>query len=173
MGLLPLGGSCERRKIPSPWEPPSPAGSSAGTDRELQKLREYSIRLAAGRTERNQHRWSLPRCYTSQPETAACWCSWWLGGETRASVDRPRERTWFGCMETTQRSWSVVCTATGGVHRTEPGSAIGALLLTRVQREGCGPAIAASSSACSQRVQLCLSKLWEHTHTGKLSTCGD
>lgn len=158
MGLVPLGGSCERRKIPLLWEPPSLAGSSAGTDGELQKLRECSIQLEAGRTERNQHRWSLPRCYTSQPQTPACWCSWWLGAETRASLDRPRERTWFGCMETAQRSWSVVYVTTGGVHRTEPGSATGALLLTRVQRGGCGPAVAASSSACSQWVQLCLSK---------------
>ena len=27
---VPLGGICEREKIPSPWEPPSPTGRSAG-----------------------------------------------------------------------------------------------------------------------------------------------
>ena len=39
MRPAPLGGNCERRKIPSPWEPPSLAGKSGRTDRELQKLK--------------------------------------------------------------------------------------------------------------------------------------
>ena len=40
MGPVSLGGNCERRKVPSPWEPPSLVGRSTGTDRELQRLRK-------------------------------------------------------------------------------------------------------------------------------------
>ena len=70
MGPAPLGGSCEREKVPSPWEPHSPAGRSEGTDRELQRLRrECSSRFAAGRRERDQDRQSLPPHCTSQPKT--------------------------------------------------------------------------------------------------------
>ena len=61
MGPAPLGGNCKRRKVPSPWEAPSPAGRSVGTKRELRRLREeHSNGFVAGRTERDQHRWSMP-----------------------------------------------------------------------------------------------------------------
>ena len=53
MGPAPLGGSCERGKVPLPWEPLSTVGRSVGTERELQRLRgEHSSQLVAGRTER-------------------------------------------------------------------------------------------------------------------------
>ena len=43
-----LGGSCERGKVPSSWKPPS-TGRSAGTEMELQRLREeHSSQLMAG-----------------------------------------------------------------------------------------------------------------------------
>ena len=38
----PLGGSLKRRKLPESQEDPSPAGRSARTERELQKLREHN-----------------------------------------------------------------------------------------------------------------------------------
>lgn len=59
IGPEPLGGTCERRKVPLPWELPSTAGRSAKTDRALRRLREkYSRWLVAGRTKKDQHRWS-------------------------------------------------------------------------------------------------------------------
>lgn len=39
MRLVPLGESCERRKVPSPEGAPSLVGKSAETKRELQRLR--------------------------------------------------------------------------------------------------------------------------------------
>ena len=39
MGPTPLGGSCERGKVPSTWEPPLLAQRSAGTYGELEWLR--------------------------------------------------------------------------------------------------------------------------------------
>ena len=52
MELVLLGGTCERGKIPSPWETPSPARISAGTERELQKLgEECGSWLGVGRTD--------------------------------------------------------------------------------------------------------------------------
>ena len=139
MGPVPLGGSCERGKVPSPWEPPSPAGRSARTEREIQRLRgECSNRLAAGRAERDQHRWSWPPCCTLQPEMRICWCAQWLGAETRVSADRPGEGTGVGCMETAQRGWSVAWAANGGVHRMKPRSAIEAPLLMHA-KGGAGP----------------------------------
>ena len=100
MGPAPLGGSCERGKVPSPWELPSPAGRSAGTERELQRLRgECSNQLTAGRRERDQHTWSWPPCCTPQPKTCNSWYEWGLGAEAWASVDRPGERTGSGSAE--------------------------------------------------------------------------
>ena len=37
MRPVPVGGSCEGGKVLSPWEPPSSAGRSAGTERELER----------------------------------------------------------------------------------------------------------------------------------------
>lgn len=94
MGPEPLGGSYERRKVPLPWELPSTAGRSARTDRALRRLREkYSRWLVAGRTEKDQHRWSWPpHCTTAEDVSlllvctgAGCWNS--------TSVDCPGERT--------------------------------------------------------------------------------
>ena len=52
MGVCPLGGNCERGKVPSPWEPPSPAE----TEKELQRLRiESSCQTVAGQRETNTH----------------------------------------------------------------------------------------------------------------------
>lgn len=56
-GSVPLGGSYERGKFPLPWEPPSKAGRSDGTDRGLQRLRgDHSNQLMTSRTEKDQHR---------------------------------------------------------------------------------------------------------------------
>ena len=89
--ILPKG------KGPSPWEPPSPTGRSTGMDRELQRRRgKDSSFFIAGRTERNQHRWSQPSGFTSQPDKSTA-------TETPASVDKPRVRTKFSCMEPVQR----------------------------------------------------------------------
>ena len=173
MGLAPLKGSCERGKVPLHWKPPSLAGRSAGTDKELQRLTgEWGRWLVAGRAEREQLRRSLSHHCTSQPKRHICWYVQQLGAETQASVDRPWERTWFGWAETTWRAWDVVQAATGGVHRTEPSSAIGATLLTQAQGEGCGPTIEASFSVCLQLAQLSCYELWAHVSTGGLPTHG-
>ena len=53
LGPVPQAGSCERGKVPAPWEAPSPSGRSMGTERELCRLRgEYNNWFVAGRTER-------------------------------------------------------------------------------------------------------------------------
>lgn len=52
MGSLPRRGSYERGKFPLPWQPPSPAGRSARTDRELQRLRGGSEQPACPRQNR-------------------------------------------------------------------------------------------------------------------------
>ena len=71
MGPAPLGGSCERRMLTSPWEPPSPAGRYARSDRELQRLERRVWELAWGtagygetNTEGPDHVTTLPspRC---------------------------------------------------------------------------------------------------------------
>lgn len=78
MRPMPLGGNYEKGMVPSPWEPPSSSEKSAGTDRELQKLRgEYTSRLVSDRAEKGQHRWSLSTCYTSEPKSCPCWCVQW------------------------------------------------------------------------------------------------
>ena len=78
MRPMPLGGNYEKGMVPSPWEPPSSSEKSAGTDRELQKLRgECTSRLVSDRAEKDQHRWSLPTCYTSEPKSCPCWCVQW------------------------------------------------------------------------------------------------
>ena len=47
-----LEGSCERGQFPSPWEAPSPVGTCAGTETELQRLGgECSSQFAADKTE--------------------------------------------------------------------------------------------------------------------------
>lgn len=129
MGPAPVGRSCEEGKVPSHWEPSSPAGRSAATDRELQRLGgECTSWLAAGRTERHQHRQSWLPCCTYQQRHTPADVAWQPDAEAQASADRPRERTQFGCMETTQRTWSVVRAATGGGRRMEPRSTKGAPL---------------------------------------------
>ena len=98
---MPLLGSYERGKVPLPLGAPSPAGKSAGTERELQRLREeHSSWHAAGRKERDQHRESMPLPCAPQLETQVCWCARQLGAKTSASEDRPEERTGVGCAET-------------------------------------------------------------------------
>ena len=118
MGLAPLKGSCERGKVPLHWKPPSLAGRSAGTDKELQRLTgEWGRWLVAGRAEREQLRRSLSHHCTSQPKRHICWYVQQLGAETQASVDRPGDGTPFGCAEKPKRPgvWSGlqmgVCTA--------------------------------------------------------------
>ena len=83
MGPVPLGGSCEKGKVPSPREPPSLAGRSARTEREIQRLRgECSSWTAAGKTERDQYRGSWPNPCAPQPKMSICWCMQGLGAET-------------------------------------------------------------------------------------------
>ena len=105
MGPVLMGGNCERGKVPSPWELPSPAERSAGIERELHGLRgERSSWIAAGRTERrekDQHRGTWPLPCTPQPKTHVCWCARGVGTGTWASVGRPGERTGVAYAETT------------------------------------------------------------------------
>lgn len=84
-GPEPLGGTCERRKVPLPWELPSTAGRLARTDRALRRLREKCSRwLVADRTKKGQHRWSWPPHCTTRPKMGVfCWCAQGLGAETR------------------------------------------------------------------------------------------
>ena len=57
MKPAPLREICERRKVPSAWEPPLLAGRSVRTKRELQKLRgKCNSWLVADRTERDENR---------------------------------------------------------------------------------------------------------------------
>ena len=72
MRPVPLGGNYEKGMVPRMREPSS-SEKSAGTDRELQKLRrECASRLVADRAEKDQHRWSLPTCYTSEHKSWPC-----------------------------------------------------------------------------------------------------
>ena len=89
MGPVPLGAVKEA----------SLAGRSAGTDRELQRLRGKCSRLAVGIIETDQHRLSWPPHYTPQPKTRVCWYTWGLGSKTQGSADRPGERNGVGCAE--------------------------------------------------------------------------
>ena len=50
MGPAPLQGSCERGKLPSPWEAPSPVRRSAGTEGELQKMILTNINVPCNST---------------------------------------------------------------------------------------------------------------------------
>ena len=92
MGPVPLGGSSDTGKILSPWEHPSPLRDQLGQKGSFRG--ECSSQIAAGRTERDQHRGSWPPPCTPQPEIHVCWFSQGLGAETWASADRPGERTW-------------------------------------------------------------------------------
>ena len=74
MGPACLAGSYETGNVPSPGEPPSLAGRSAGTDRELQR--------------KVQHRQSLPPHCTSQPEMHVCCCAQCLGSETQLKLEQ-------------------------------------------------------------------------------------
>lgn len=112
-------------------------------ERELLRLRgECGSLFAAGRIEKDKHRWSMPPCCIPLPETHVRWV-------LKLCLQRtPRERTMAGCTETTRRDRSMLWTATGGVHRKEPRSAI--------ESPCTGPTIAASFSLCSWWAQLCL-----------------
>lgn len=68
-----LGGSCERRKVPHPMEPPSP--DQQGHEGSSRDSEESAATRLWQEEQRVQHRWSLPPPCTSQPEitsTGAC-----------------------------------------------------------------------------------------------------
>lgn len=172
-GTCALGKELWRRKV-SLTLGTSSVSWEVSCDREgtleFQRRGECISHLAAGRTGRNQHAWSLPSCCTFQPKIHACWGGQQLGAEIQASADRPGEKTWFGYTETARRAESVVQAATRSVCRTEPGSAIRTPLSTCVKGEGHGPAIASLFSACSQRAWLYHYKLWERAGAHGLPT---
>ena len=98
MGPEPLGGSCERRNVSTPWEIPSLVGRSVGMEGELWSLgEECSNWFAEGKMENNLHRRSAPLPCAPHPETPVCWCKWGLGADVQASEVKPRERTGVGC----------------------------------------------------------------------------
>ena len=107
-------------------------------ERQPQRLRqECSNQLAAGRMERDLHRWSVSPCCAPQPKMHVCWCAEELSAETQASGDRPGGRTGVGCAEPAWRGYSVGQTASRGCFQKEPRSE--ALLLTGTQRQGQEP----------------------------------
>ena len=86
-GPGPLGGICERGKVPVPREVPLPVGRLAGTEGELWSLGgERSNWFAAARMERQ----TVPPPCTPQPKTHVLWYGRGLGVETRASEITPR-----------------------------------------------------------------------------------
>ena len=101
MRPVPLGGSCERGNVPTPWEAPSWEGRSAGTEGELQSLRgKCSSQFVAAGAEGEIHRWSVLLSCIPQPEMCnhgSRQFSWRLELELwRWS----RARTGIGCVET-------------------------------------------------------------------------
>ena len=67
---MPLGGSHERRNVPTPWKVPSLAGRPVKIEGELWSLGgEHDNRFVEGKTERHLHGWSIPPLCTPQPET--------------------------------------------------------------------------------------------------------
>ena len=84
MGLASMRGSCERGRIPSPWELPSLAGRSTRTERELKRLRqEYGNYPVTFRMERDKYKQFWPPHYILRYMSASVWGG--LGPETLAS----------------------------------------------------------------------------------------
>ena len=97
---MPLGGSCERGKVPSPWESHSPAGRSVETNRGSED------RVAAGFQQRGQRENStdtLGQCPAlPSPRHVYAGAHAGLGAESWVSANRPRERTGVVSTETAQ-----------------------------------------------------------------------
>ena len=68
MGAAPLGGNCERRKVPASWEAPSLVWPR--TEREFDSLRGKCNRhFSVARAQGELHRWSMLMSCTPQPDT--------------------------------------------------------------------------------------------------------
>ena len=90
MGPEPLGGSCERRNVSTPWEIPSLVGRSVGMEGELWSLgEECSNWFAEGKMERNVHRQLVLVPCALQPEMLVCWCRRGLGAEAQLWTSDP------------------------------------------------------------------------------------
>lgn len=133
----------KRGKVSSHWEHYSPFGKLPESDSVLQRLSgECCSCIAAGRTDRDQHRWSWP-------PHVRLWQT-----DLRRGLSLARQRQPEGISV-----WSKL--QLKGVCRMESKSAIEAPLLMPTQREGHGLAIVASFLGCSQQVQLHLYENWE------------
>ena len=129
MGPVPLGRSCERGKVPSPWEPPSLAGRSAGIVRELQRLKRTVWEVASGQavykeasTDSPWHIATLPR----PKHMPGCWNSGFIGqtwGEDSVWLHGDRLKGWECGL-----GWN------WGYKRTQHGSVTEAQLSTREGR---------------------------------------
>ena len=117
MELELLRGSCERGKVPLPWESPSVAGKFIRTDRELKGpgicLPNY---LGRDRQELLAST-SLPFPAQNVPGAASMWSAQAL--KAGLQLMDPWKGLHVGCIETAWRVWSVVWAASeciqGGV----------------------------------------------------------
>lgn len=134
-GPGPLGGSCEGRTVPSPWEPPTTAGRSAGAEGSFRGSEE---RVAAGLRQKEQ-RETRAHCPQHRPALPSsrrfCCCVQEMGAETRASADRPGETT----AVSRQPEEAGACqAATGSGCKMEPESGIKVPSLTGEPKGGLG-----------------------------------
>ena len=105
---------------------------------DRQSLRGSEESAAAGLQQAGQRETSTdgPGHLAALPSPRHVPAAQQLGTETPASANRPRDRTGVGCAETTQRAWSVVQAAGGGVCWTEPRCTTGAPLSMHAGRGG-------------------------------------
>ena len=96
----PLGGSLKRRKLPASQEDPSPAGRSARTERELQRLSEHNTSLwqvelrdlHSHATALHIRAWDM---HLLVQVATGCWNWGW--------EDRPREDCCWPCEDSLKR----------------------------------------------------------------------
>lgn len=73
MGLAPYGRSCEREKVPTPWEAPSMVGEiSLDRGGASEPWRRAQKLVMEGKTESNLQRRSVLLPYASQAEMLFC-----------------------------------------------------------------------------------------------------
>ena len=99
IGPTPLGRSCERGNVPTPWGAPSLAGRWARMEDSIAAGLQNGERLAQTVCAAALHFPDWHMCLLIQAG---------VGSEAWALEVRPRQRTGVDCIETAWRGWSVV-----------------------------------------------------------------
>ena len=103
-GPGPLGGSYER-KVPAPWEVPSPMGRSTETERKLE--RRNTLIPASLQQPEQRNNYTDSECYHAHFLTWHSYAT--AGGSWVLEVgfgDQPEERAGVDCVETDWGGWN-------------------------------------------------------------------